>query len=132
MADSGAWVDFTQGLDARLVNEDNARLLNRIKTKMLHFAWDFPELDLTIDFRRINQLMRIKDFRKKRVYVLTNFGSSHEQDLWRIYTLRGLGFDPFVMVYEKPTAPPITHQLQRWCNHKGVFRTVPDFKDYRG
>ncbi len=40
LAESGAWVDFTQGLDIRLINENNVALLNKIKCKMLHFAWD--------------------------------------------------------------------------------------------
>ena len=42
LAESGAWVDFTQGLDVRLITPDNVSLLNRVKTKMLHFAWDDP------------------------------------------------------------------------------------------
>lgn len=46
LADSRAYVDFTQGLDIRLVTEDNAALLNRVRTKTLHFAWDNPQEDL--------------------------------------------------------------------------------------
>lgn len=131
LSDSGASVDFTQGLDIRLVTRDNISLLNKIKTKMIHFAWDNPEQDLTRDFERFNQFTSCKDDRKKRVYVLTNFGSTHDQDLYRIYTLRSLGYDPYVMVYEKQTAPKITRKLQRWCNSKQIFRSCPDFKDYQ-
>ena len=40
LAGSGAWVDFTQGLDIRLITPGNVELLNRIKCKMLHFALD--------------------------------------------------------------------------------------------
>ena len=64
------------------------------------------------------------------MYLLTNYGSTHEQDLYRVNTLRAMGYDPFVMVYEKPTAPPITRHLQRWVNHKRIFHTVPNFEDY--
>lgn len=71
-----------------------------------------------------------QDPRKKIVYVLTNFGSTHEQDLYRIYALRGLGFNPYVMVYDKPRAPKKTKMLQRWCNNRMIFKAVPDFKDY--
>lgn len=28
-----------------------------------------------------------------------------EENLYRIYTLRDLGYDPYVMVYDKPHAP---------------------------
>ena len=52
LADSRAWVDFTQGLDVRLITPDNVALLNRVRTKMVHFAWDDPNMDLTPYFRR--------------------------------------------------------------------------------
>ena len=43
---SRAWVDFSQGLDIRLVNRDNVSLLNRVRIKAVHFAWDNPENNL--------------------------------------------------------------------------------------
>lgn len=58
------------------------------------------------------------------------YGSTHEQDLYRVNTLRVLGYDPYVMIYERPTAPKITRHLQRWVNNKRIFHTVKDFKDY--
>lgn len=130
LADSGAMVDFTQGLDVRLITPEKVELLNRIKTKMLHFAWDNPKEDLRPYFKRFSELTSVKDYRKRRVYVLTNYGSTKEQDLYRIYTLREMGFEPFVMVYEKPTAPPETKRLQRWVNNKWFFHAVPDFQDF--
>lgn len=128
---SGAFVDFTQGLDVRLTTSDNIALINRVKTKMIHFAWDNPREDLTLYFSRFMQLSSVKDYRKLRVYVLTNYNSTHEEDLYRIYTLRGLGFDPYVMIYDKPNAPSVTRKMQRWCNSKWIFRAQPDFEKYR-
>lgn len=130
VADSGAWVDFTQGLDIRLVTPEKAAALNRVKTKMLHFAWDDPEEDLLPYFKKFLDMTSVKDYRKRRVYVLTNYGSTTEQDLYRIYALRDMGYDPFVMVYEKPSAPFITRRLQRWVNNKRIFRAVTDFNDF--
>ena len=130
LAESSALVDFSQGLDIRLTTPDNVALLNRVRTKAVHFAWDDPETDLTTCFRRFVELTNIKSDRRRRVYVLTNFGSTHEQDLYRVNTLRGLGYDPYVMVYERPTAPKITRQLQRWVNNKRIFHTVTRFEDY--
>lgn len=130
LADSGAWVDFSQGLDIRLITPDNAALLNRVKTKMLHFAWDNPNDDLAGHFSRFIGLTRIRDYRRLRVYVLCNYGSTHEQDLYRIYTLRDMGFDPYVMIYRKPDAPQITRRLQRWVNNKWIFRSTNNFNDY--
>ena len=130
LADSRALVDFSQGLDIRLTTPDNIALLNRVRTKAVHFAWDNPEEDLTRYFQRFLELTAIKSSRNRRVYLLTNYGSTHEQDLYRVETLRGMGYDPYVMIYEKPTAPPITRHLQRWVNNKRLFYAVPSFSDY--
>ncbi|MBQ9345993.1 MAG: radical SAM protein [Oscillibacter sp.] len=131
LADSRACVDFSQGLDIRLITPENAALLNKIRVKRVHFAWDNPEQDFTGHFQRFSELSKIRDHRRKAVYVLTNWHSTHEQDLWRVYTLRELGYSPYVMVYDKPHAPPITRQLQRWVNNKRIFNTVRDFENYQ-
>ena len=130
LAESRAWVDFSQGLDIRLITPDNVALLNRVRTKAVHFAWDNPGEDLTEHFRRFLELTAIKNERRRCVYVLTNYGSTHEQDLYRVETLRGMGYTPYVMVYNRPTAPKITRQLQRWVNNKRIFYTVKNFSDY--
>ena len=130
LAESHALVDFSQGLDIRLTTPDNVALLNKVRTKAVHFAWDDPNTDLTPYFRRFVEQTNIKSNRRRRVYVLTNFGSTHEQDLYRVDTLRSLGYDPYIMVYERPTAPKITRQFQRWVNNKRIFHTVEHFEDY--
>ncbi len=123
-------MDFSQGLDIRLINPDNVSLMNKVRTKNVHFAWDNPDEDLTGYFQKFLELTAIRDKRRRRVYVLTNYGSTHEQDLFRVNTLRQMGFDPYVMVYDRPTAPPITRHLQRWVNNKRIFYTVENFSDY--
>ena len=131
LAKSCAWVDFTQGLDIRLISKDNISLLNRVQTKAIHFAWDNPNGDLTKHFQRFLDLTAIKSSRQRHVYVLTNYGSTHEQDLYRVNTLRAIGFDPYIMIYNKPTAPSVTRHLQRWVNNKKIFYSVNNFDDYR-
>ena len=39
LIDSGAWVDFSQGVDIRLMTDEKADMIKRIKTKNIHFAW---------------------------------------------------------------------------------------------
>ena len=130
LAKSRALVDFSQGLDIRLITRDNVELLNRVRTKAVHFAWDNPGEDLTRYFRQFLEWTSIRNPRLRRVYLLTNYGSTHEQDLYRVETLRQMGFDPYVMIYERPTAPPITRHLQRWVNNKRLFYAIPSFSDY--
>ena len=133
LAESRAYVDFTQGLDCRLLTEDNIAAINRIRLKDIHFAWDSMEETGAV----LEKLRLYAALAKRRphgkfatVYLLTNFGTTHEQDLYRVETLRALGYDPYVMVYDRPSAPPITRQLQRWVNNKRIFRVVPSFADY--
>lgn len=35
------------------------------------------------------------------------------------------------MIYNKPEAPPVIRQLQRWVNNKRIFNVVESFADYR-
>lgn len=127
--ETGAVIDFTQGLDIRLLNEDDINDLNRMKLRRIHFAWDNPKEDLEGKFRDF-----AKRFRRKRniatVYVLTNFNSTMDENLHRIYTLRDMGFDPYVMIYNKQNAPHDIRELQRWCNNKIVFGRCKRFQDY--
>ena len=132
LAESKARVDFTQGLDIRLTNPDNIELLNKIKVTMLHFAWDNPKQDLTKYFRRFSEHTKIKSDRNKVVYVLTNYNSTLEEDLYRIYKLRELGYSPYVMIYQKENAPREIRRLQRWVNCRWIFHSVDRFEDYKG
>jgi hypothetical protein len=128
--ETGVWIDFTQGIDIRLTNEQDIDDLNHMKIKRLHFAWDNPKDDLEGKFRRFTDLFDIKDPRRKTVYCLTNFNSTMEENLYRVYTLRDLGYDPYVMIYDKPHAPREIRLLQRWVNNKIIFKSVRRFEDY--
>lgn len=132
LAESGSRVDFTQGLDVRLTNPDNIRLLNSVKTSMIHFAWDNPKEDLTPYFKQFLTLTNIKSERNRSVYVLTNFNSTLDEDLYRIYTLRDLGYNPYVMIYQKETAPREIRKLQRWVNCRWIFKSTKSFEEYIG
>ena len=133
LAESRAYVDFTQGLDCRLLTEDNIAVINRIRLKDIHFAWDsMRETDAVIEKLRLYAALakRRPHGKYATVYVLTNYGTTHDEDLYRMETLRGLGYDPYVMIYDKPNAPAVTRRLQGWVNNKRVFRSVPRFEDF--
>ena len=127
--ETGALLDFTQGLDIRLLNDADIADINEMRLRTLHFAWDNPKDDLEQKFRNF-----AKGFRRKSnigmVYILTNFNSTMEENLYRIMTVSSLGFDPYVMVYDKPHASEEIKRLQRWCNNKWIFKSVRDFNAY--
>ena len=133
LARSGAWVDFTQGLDCRLLTPENIQAINVVKLKEIHFAWDYmAESDAVLrGLRRYAAYAARKPHGQyATVYVLSNYNTTMEENLYRIYTLRDMDFDPFVMVYDKPHAPREIRDLQRWCNNRLIYKSVPDFYKY--
>lgn len=133
LIESKAWIDFTQGLDIRLMTKDVIDKVKKIKIKMLHFAWDRPNDEKMI----LNNLKYFKeetnvDERKARVYVLCNYETDFDYDLYRIYKLKELGYDPYVMIYNKHRLEKghKLKKLQRWVNNKYIFRSCDKFEDY--
>lgn len=135
LIDSQAWVDFSQGLDIRLMTEGKAEMLKRMKIKQVHFAWDnYSDKGQIIpkfrDFKDITGW----DHRKMSVYVLTGYNTTLEQDLDRVYTLRDLGYNPYIMIYDKykKRRGDALVRLQRWVNSRFAFAAVKRFEDYKG
>ena len=128
--ETGATIDFSQGLDIRCLNDEDMDDINRMRIVKMHFAWDDPKDDLEPKFKRFAERFRRRTH-IGMVYCLTNYNSTMEENLHRIYTLRGLGYDPYVMIYDKPHASQEIRDLQRWCNNKFIFKSCPKFDDYK-
>lgn len=135
LIDSGATIDFNQGLDIRLMTEEKARMLSAMKIKEIHFAWDryedkdkiLPRLKLFADVTNMKPSSH-----KAIVYTIVNFDTTIEQDLDRIYTLREIGYWPYVMIYDKEHCKRVYKDLQRWVNNRIIFGKCKRFEDYRG
>lgn len=134
---SGSKVDFNQGLDARLITPAKAELLASMNLKQPHFAMDSMEslesvkngLKLYVDACK-----RIKgkwNYRYAKVFCLTNFDTTHEQDMERIRAIQECECWPYVMVYNKPSAKPITRRLQRWTNFPAAYTSSSSFEEYQ-
>lgn len=133
--ETGCWIDFTQGIDIRLVNDADIDDLNGMKIKRLHFAWDNPSDDLKEKFRQFSEGWRVKDPRRKTVYCLTNFENCSVEEhirraIFRCDALDELRYEPYVMIYNKPGADRIIRALQRWCNNKRIYRSC-SWEEYR-
>lgn len=133
LADSKAWVDINQGLDCRLLTEKNIGAINQLKLREIHFAWDYMKESQSV-LRGLELYAGLAN-RKPHgqygtVFCLTNYDTTMEENLYRIYTLRDMGYDPYVMIYDKPHAPPEVRLLQRWCNNRLIFKSEPDFYKY--
>lgn len=146
---SKAEIEFNGGMDARFVNQEIIEELQGIRVKDYHFAWDDPREKLEKNFQVIKE-SGLKNPNQVGVYVLTNYWSSIEEDLYRVYTLRSMGFMPFVMIFNKQlyfdsrgnwlpgvglkfTQDELRHVKtcqQRWCGNRKIIKSVPNFDDY--
>lgn len=135
LIDSKAWIDINQGLDIRLMTEEKAEMISKMKVKELHFAWDkYEEKDIIVPKLKMFKEHTKLDIRRLIVYVLCNYDTTFEQDLERIYTLRELGYWAYVMLYDKENIPRghKYKKLQRWANNRFVFARCERFEDYKG
>lgn len=135
LIESNAYIDFSQGCDIRVMTDEKAEYLKKMKIKQIHFAWDrYEDKDMIVPkFRKFKEITGW-DKRKMTVYILCGFNSTFEQDLERVYTLRNLGYSPYVMIYDKyklKKKDPLK-RLQRWVNSRFAFAACERFEDYTG
>lgn len=134
LIDSKALVDFNQGLDIRLMTEEKAEMLKRLKVTEFRFAWDrYEDKEKVVPkFKLFRQITNMSE-RKLNVYVLCNFDTTIEQDLERIYTLRELGYRAYVMLYDKEHIPKghTLRKIQRWVNNRIIFAKCKTFEEYQ-
>ena len=132
LADSKAYVDFNQGLDIRLMTPEKIELLNQIKMKEVHFAWDRWE-DKDLILPRLEQFAKHTNIRGNHriVYTIVNFNTTFEQDLQRVYILRELGYWAYIMIYDKAHCDKKYKDLARWVNNRVIFSKCEKFEDYK-
>ena len=148
---SKAQVEFNGGVDIRFLNERVIDYLRKIKIKDYHFAWDDPREKLEDKFLQFKD-SGLKNPNQVGVYVLTNFWSSLEEDFYRIYKLRSMGFMPYIMIYDRQkfvddrgrwlpdvenkfTYEQIIHfktlqHMQRWCNNRKFIKLYSNGSDF--
>jgi hypothetical protein len=130
LAVSRARIDYTQGLDARFITEDVARLVCRTNISMVHFAFDLMRNEAAIIrglkvFRRYFQ----RSDRYCKVYVLTNYDTTPAEDWYRVRKVIELGYRPDVRIYQKGTHSQFLTDLARWANNSRLYRACA-FEDY--
>lgn len=136
LIDSKASIDFSQGLDIRLMTEEKAEYINQLKIKMLHFAWDQYDQKVFEKLEYFRPFLKFED-RKLAVYVLVNYNTTLEQDIERIMELRKLGYSPYVTRYKSQDCKDknletgnIYNKLARWVNNRYFWRTNNSFEEY--
>lgn len=136
LVESKSWIDFTQGLDVRLLTKEMAGYLNKMKIKQIHFAWDQMDNKVYEKLKEVRGWLNY-DSRKLRVYMLVNYNTTLEQDLYRVNKLRELEYTPYIMRYKdyncknvKLKKGNVYNKLARWCNNMMLWRTNNTFEEY--
>lgn len=128
-------IDFNQGLDARLISLEVAELLAKLKwNTFIRMSCDtnamLPIVKMAIHMLKEYGVKPYKIF----VYALVKEKEINEAE-FRVKTLRSMGVNVFAQPYrdfENKIEPSDEQKMfARWVNHKAIFKTVLDFKDYR-
>lgn len=126
-------VDFNQGLDARLITDDVAEILSRLKwIRQIRMSCDTDQM-LKVVIKAIQRLQNngVKPWRVF-VYLLVQDIESAER---RAITLREMGVGCFAQPYRdfvNNTEPDRElKRFARWVNRKEIFNKVQRFADYK-
>lgn len=132
LAATRARVNFCQGLDARQISDEVCEHLAPVRREKVHFAYD--RMDAGAKIEKGLELARDKlGLTKDRtsVYILTNYDTTLEEDLYRIAKVEEIGLHPDVRIYRKESLPRrhILRDLQRWCNNRFIH-ALTNFENY--
>ena len=104
-----------------------------MKIKHLHFAYDRYK-DGSVIIPKLEQLRNITgwDRHKVTVYILTNYDTTPEQDIERIEAVKRVGFQPYVMIYDKQRIKrgSITNKIARYANNSFMCWAFPNFQEF--
>lgn len=122
-------LEFNQGIDLRILNEEQCQALKQSKIKIVYCAWDNYK-DKEVILSKLKMLIKYVKAYKITVYVLVGFENKNivETDIERVLTLRNLGVKPFAMGYidfDNPfyKKPKEINEFCRWVNMKATFNS---------
>lgn len=110
-------VDFNQGLDIRLLNERQMKLLVEMKTKTVRFAWD-DMCDLGDKFRWARGQLG-----ECCVYIIAGL-IPFEKVFEKVEFLRNIRHVPYIMRHESCAKEPQYIALARWVNQRHLFKAM--------
>ena len=112
LREMGKRVDFNQGLDARLYNEEKAKMLSGVKLDPIRFAFDgIKNEKYVLDAIRLAKKYSAKEI---RFYVLYNFDDTPENFFYRIDLLNRQRVLAFPMEYRSPDPAKMKYPGRHW------------------
>lgn len=129
LIDSKSYIDFTQGLDIRLIDDEIIKRIKQLKIKRIHFAWDNKDPKI---YENLKYFYARTSYSRSQiiVYVLVNYNTNFEYDLYRIEKIRDIKYSPYIMIYDRNKCEKKYKHLARWVNSNIIFNVFKNFNDY--
>ncbi len=127
-------VNFSQGLDIRLVDREFAEAISSVKyydwtfkSRRLYFAFDTMAVESKIE--KGLEILENAGIHAHRLmfYILIGFNTTIEQDLYRIKKVAEWGALPYAMNYNQNPDPKVK-DIARWVNRR-YYQFIP-FEKY--
>ena len=119
----GLSVDFNQGLDIRLINKYNAKILSDMSVKPEYrFAFDSMEVESQV--KKGIKVLKDHGINRSMFYVLVGYNTTFEQDLYRLNLLKELDQRAYVMRYNTCRGVKQYNNLSAWANQRRFFMSM--------
>ena len=117
------------GMDIRLLDKEIAQRLSKLKFKScLHFAFDNMRDEKAVrEGIKILKSVGIDIRHTVEFYVLINYNTTHDEDIFRCQLLKKLGTNAFVMPFRKDVW---SRKIAHWVNRKQLYWSC-DFEEYK-
>jgi len=120
LMDNDLSVDFNQGLDIRLIDDELAFILSELNVKPVYrFAWD----NIKDEKKILNgiEILKNRGINHSLFYVLVGYNTSKEEDLYRLHKLKEWDQRPYVMRYRTNR---FYNDLSAWANQQKFFMSM--------
>lgn len=125
-------VNFNQGLDIRLITDQNAKLLKKLRVRpCCKFAFD--SMDIEPYIKKGVKILRRNGINCSLFYVLVGFNTTIDQDLHRLEVIKELDMRPYVMRYKTCKGEKEYYYLSNWANQQQFFmkKSFEEFKIFK-
>ena len=112
-------IDFNQGLDFRLLDDDVCKLLKSMKHTYYRFAFD--DIKYLSQVEKAIDLLHKHNIKHSVWYVIVGFNSNINDDLTRLEYLKQRDERPYVMRYQSVSNNKQYTMLARWVNQRHLF-----------
>lgn len=112
-------VDFNQGLDCRLLNDEIGKTLSELSHKEYHFAFDSISYKNKVE--NALELLNKYGIKRSTWYVLIGYDTTYENDYERLNFLRDNNQNAYVQRYNNIKLERKKNELYSWAMQKHLF-----------